>query len=64
MSYVYIETERHVWTVGHYGPGSEWHADSDHGNREDAAARVHYLNGGARPPEKAQDGREDEGIPE
>jgi hypothetical protein len=23
-----------------------WHPDSDHNNREEAAERVHYLNGG------------------
>lgn len=44
--WVYIQTERRLWTVGFYSPSGEFHPDSDHDNREDAAKRVHYLNGG------------------
>ena len=53
--YVYIESERftgedgftHVlYTVGFYKPDGKWVAESDHTDREEAAKRVHYLNGG------------------
>ena len=52
--YVYIQSERwtdengfshNLYTVGHYAPDGTWHTDSDHGDREDAAKRVAYLNG-------------------
>jgi len=56
MSYVYIESERwkdkdgqHVlWTVGFYKPYGIFEAESDHAIQEDAASRVHYLNGGVK----------------
>lgn len=35
-----------LWTVGFYDPKGIWHGDSDHADREEAAKRVHYLNGG------------------
>lgn len=53
MSYIYIESERwtdekcftHVlYTVGHYDDG-QFIPESDHSNKEDAAARAAYLNG-------------------
>ena len=46
--YVYIQTERNpsLWTVGFYKPDGNFEGDSDHSDREEAAARVHYLNGG------------------
>lgn len=65
MSYVYIESEPGVFTVGHYAPlarqhetmgghpvtitrrETTWIPESDYSDREAAAARVHYLNGGA-----------------
>jgi hypothetical protein len=43
--YVYIRTEKHLWTVGHYDPNGKWIPESDHGSKEEAAERVHYLNG-------------------
>ncbi len=46
MAYVYIKSEPQLWTVGFYDPKGEWHPDSDHDNREEAADRVAYLNGG------------------
>lgn len=46
MSYVYITSEPGLLTVGFYDPKGKWHADSDYDNREEAAARVAYLNGG------------------
>jgi hypothetical protein len=44
--YVYICSEPGLYTVGFYDPNGAWHTDSDHSSREDASARVHYLNGG------------------
>lgn len=45
-SWVYIQSEPGLFTVGFYTPDGSFMTDSDHFNREDAAARVHYLNGG------------------
>jgi len=44
--YVYKQVEQYVYTVGFYEPSGKWIPESDHSTREDAAARVHYLNGG------------------
>lgn len=46
--YVYKQSEPGLWTVGFYAPDGEWQSESDHTSKEDAAARVHYLNGGTR----------------
>ena len=46
MGYVYIESEKGLWTVGFYDPKGKWHPESDHDVREEAAKRVSYLNGG------------------
>lgn len=51
MKWVYIHSETDsdgfwLYTVGFYKPDGTWVAESDHDNEEDAAARVHYLNGG------------------
>ena len=43
--WVYIQTEPRLWTVGFYDPKGEWHTDSDYDDKEEAAARVSYLNG-------------------
>ena len=48
-TWVYIRSEPGLYTVGFYAPDGTWHTDSDHGNREDAARRVNYLNGGNTP---------------
>lgn len=45
--WVYIQSETGVWTVGHYDSGGKFVPESDHSSAEDAAGRVHYLNGGA-----------------
>lgn len=45
-TYVYIRSEPGLWTVGFYAPDGKWHPESDHHDREEAAKRVHYLNGG------------------
>ncbi len=45
--YVYKRTEGNLWTVGFYEPLSgEWMPESDHPSADEAAARVHWLNGG------------------
>lgn len=50
--YVYLQAEPHLFTVGFYSPGGDWMPESDHPTAEEAAARVHYLNGGnVREPE-------------
>lgn len=49
MAYTYIQSEHNefggLWTVGDYG-GGKWNPESDHDNKEEAADRVRYLNGG------------------
>jgi len=44
--YVYIKTENNLWTVGYYNTLGKFITESDHTSKEDAAERVHYLNGG------------------
>lgn len=46
--YVYKKSEPGLWTVGFYEPNGKWMPESDHSSPEDAAAQVHYLNGGER----------------
>lgn len=46
-AYVYIRSEGQLWTVGFYDPDGRWVPESDHGSSDEAAARVHWLNGGA-----------------
>lgn len=47
--YVYIKSQPGLYTVGFYQPDGTWEPESDHSSTEEAAARVHYLNGGAYP---------------
>jgi hypothetical protein len=45
--YVYLRSESNLWTVGYYEPlTGKWQSESDWNSPEEAAARVHYLNGG------------------
>jgi hypothetical protein len=44
-NYVYIKSEPQLWTVGFYNPQGKWQPESDWDIKEDAAKRVHYLNG-------------------
>ena len=44
--YIYLESEPGLFTVGYYTPDGEFVPESDHSDREKAAARVHWLNGG------------------
>jgi hypothetical protein len=46
-TWLYIQSERTLWTVGFYRPDGRWEPESDHESKESAAERVHYLNGGA-----------------
>jgi len=58
--WIYIKTEAGLWTVGFYSPDGEFHGDSDHPSPEEAADRVHYLNGGVRKDDIIQ---VDTGVP-
>jgi hypothetical protein len=47
--YVYVQSETgpdRLYTVGFYKPDGSWESESDHSSAEEAAKRVHYLNGG------------------
>ena len=46
MTWVYIESEPGLWTVGFYAPSGAWVSESDHSTAKGAADWVHYLNGG------------------
>lgn len=50
VMWIYIHSEHSadhdVFTVGFYSPNGSLHTDGDYSTREEAAARVHYLNGG------------------
>lgn len=45
MSFVYLRSESTLWTVGFYDPSGRWHSESDHGSKDEAAARCAWLNG-------------------
>jgi hypothetical protein len=45
-AWVYMQSEPGLYTVGFYKPDGSWEAESDHTSEQQAAARVHYLNGG------------------
>ena len=45
--YKYNLTER-FYTVGYYDPDGTFWGESDHGDPDDAAARVAWLNGSGR----------------
>jgi len=45
--YVYVKSERFLWTVGFYSPDGKWNPESDQDSKEKAADRVAYLNGSA-----------------
>jgi len=53
MNWVYVQSEKVLWTTGHYKPNGDWCSESDHSTRAEAAARVHYLNGGNTAPTQA-----------
>lgn len=49
--YVYVRSEPGLWTVGFYDPTGKWISESDHSSADDAAERVHWLNGGEKEEE-------------
>lgn len=51
--YVYIETDgENLYTVGFYTPNTGvWIPESDHPDKDAAAQRVNYLNGGRGAPQ-------------
>ena len=50
--YVYIRSEPSLFTVGFYKPDGTWEPESDYTDRNKAAERVAYLNGGESPLNK------------
>lgn len=44
--FVYIQSEPRLWTVGHYNPNGDFEPETDWSSAHEAAARVHWLNGG------------------
>lgn len=46
--WLYQKSECNLWTVGFYEPDGEWTAVTDHPFEDEAAERVHYLNGGQK----------------
>lgn len=51
--YVYLKSKGdELWTVGFYDPAGTWHPERDCDSPDDAAERVHYLNGGKPQPER------------
>ena len=47
--YVYIQAERNLWVTGFFTPKGAWTPEKDCGSAEEAANRVHWLNGGNIP---------------
>lgn len=46
MKWIYKHTEPSLWTVGYYEPDGTFEPESDCTGPDEAAARVHWLNGG------------------
>ena len=44
--YIYLNSEPGLWTVGYYDPQGNFQPEGDYNDKERAAQRVHYLNGG------------------
>jgi hypothetical protein len=44
--WLYQRTGRHCWVVAYLDRAGQWRPSSGHPNPEDAASRVHWLNGG------------------
>ena len=53
--YVYIKSEKELWTVGFYDNYNKWQPESDHADPKMAAERVHWLNGGKLQRAKKED---------
>lgn len=56
IMWVYRVNDDNLHEVGYWTPDKEWVADSQWRSKEDAAQRVHWLNGGNR-GEIRHDGR-------
>ena len=54
--WVYRREDGHFVT-GYYSPDQKWHTDKKYEDQEEAAARVHYLNGGGADTEVAEAAR-------
>jgi len=58
--YVYVYSSLDdLWTTGFYDPSGTWHPERDCQTEDEAASRVHWLNGGCdnsncRPPAPRQ----------
>jgi hypothetical protein len=48
--YVYVRSESEIWTVGFYDPQGNWEPEQDCSSSQEAAERVHWLNGGNMKP--------------
>jgi len=48
MCWIFMPTEGSLWTVGFFAPDGKFFTDSDWSRLEEAAFRVHWLNGGHR----------------
>lgn len=46
--WLYRQTSPRSWSVGHFDAAGTWVLESEHARAESAAARVHWLNGGAQ----------------
>ena len=62
--YVYLKSEPALWTVGFNDPEGMWHSESDHGSAEEAAQRVHWLNGGRATDHSVDMGANDQTVVE
>ena len=60
--WVYVRSEPQLYTVGFYAPSGTWHTDSDHGTKEEAGERVHYLNGGSIVTKKSPQSKKKDAI--
>ncbi len=45
-AWIYIRSEPQLWTVGFYRPDGTFEPDKDFPSADEAAKRVHWLNGG------------------
>jgi hypothetical protein len=46
-TWVYLNSEPGLYTVGFYAPDGSWHTDSDQPDRQSASDRVRILNNGS-----------------
>lgn len=46
IMWVYKQLDYEQWAVGYWSPEKEWFQDAIYSTKEEAAERVHWLNGG------------------